>query len=86
MTKGINMEKCKNIGWMMDQVIQGKKVRRAGWNGKGMFVFGQFPDEHSKMTHSYLVISIPGCTEGTRLLPWQPAQVDMFSEDWEIVE
>lgn len=56
---------------------------RPGWNGKGMNLKAQWPDEHSKMTHPYLYMTIPDCEEGTRLLPWQPAQVDLFAEDWE---
>lgn len=26
------------IGWAVKEMLDGKKVRRAGWNGKGMFV------------------------------------------------
>lgn len=26
------------IGWAVKQMYDGKKVRRSGWNGKGMFV------------------------------------------------
>ncbi len=58
---------------------------RPGWNGKGMKLKAQFPDEHSKMTHPYLYMEIPDCEEGIRRIPWQPAQVDLFAEDWEIV-
>lgn len=66
-------------------VKEGKKVVRNGWNASGMWVDAQFPDEQSKMTHPYLVMHIPECEEGLRLLPWQPAQVDIFAEDWNIV-
>lgn len=58
---------------------------RPGWNGKGMKLKAQFPDENSKMTHPYLYMVIPGCEEGERRIPWQPAQVDLFAEDWERV-
>jgi hypothetical protein len=63
----------------------GEKCNREGWNGNGMHVEAQYPDEHSKMTHPYLFIVVPGCKEGTRQLPWQPAQVDIFAEDWNIL-
>jgi len=69
----------------MLQLKKGNCIARNGWNGNGMHCFAQFPDEHSKMTHSYLVMVIPGCEEGERMLPWQPAQVDLFATDWEIV-
>ena len=38
----------------------GKRVARHGWNGKGMWLEMQRPDEHSKMTLS------PTCTSATR--------------------
>ncbi len=72
------------IGWAVKQAVDGQKVRRPGWNGNGMWMTAQMPDENSKMTHPYLVMHIPGCEEGLRLLPWQPAQVDLFATDWEL--
>ena len=74
------------FGLAVEAMKKGLNVARKGWNGKGMFLSAQFPDEHSKMTHPYLYMTIPECEEGTRLLPWQPAQVDLFGEDWGIVE
>ena len=32
-------EKSMNIGEAIEAVKQGKRVARAGWNGKGMFLF-----------------------------------------------
>jgi hypothetical protein len=63
-----------------------KEVERDGWNGKGMRLKVQFPDENSKMTHPYLYMTIPDCQEGTRRIPWQPSQVDLFATDYRIVE
>jgi len=74
------------FGLAIEALKQGKKVARAGWNGNGMYLEAQFPDERSKMTHLYLFMTIPECKEGTRRIPWQPAQVDLFGEDWSIVE
>lgn len=75
-----------DFGKAMEALKAGKAAVRAGWNGAGMTLHAQFPDEHSKMTHPYLYMRIPGCPEGVRQLPWQPAQVDLFSEDWSVVE
>jgi len=75
-----------DFGVALEGLKRGYKVFRDGWNGKGMFLSAQFPDEHSKMTHPYLFMIIPECEEGTRQLPWQPAQVDLFANDWNIVE
>ena len=73
-----------NFGQAIEHIKEGDKVMRRGWNGKGMVLQAQFPDENSKMTFPYLYITIPDCAEGVRKLPWQPAQVDIFSEDWEL--
>ena len=70
----------------LEAMRKGYKVMRRGWNGGGMHLEAQFPDKCSKMTHPYLFIVVPGCEERTRLLPWQPAQVDIFSEDWQIID
>ena len=75
-----------NFGQAMEEVKAGNKVQREGWNGGGMHMEAQFPDKNSKMTHPYLVMVIPKCTEGTRLLPWQPAQVDLFAKDWSVLQ
>ncbi len=70
------------FGRALQLLNEGGVVCRKGWNGNGMCCFKQNPDKNSLMTHPYLVIVIPGCTEGIRNLPWQPAQVDIFAEDW----
>lgn len=75
-----------SFGQAIEALKIGEKVARPGWNGGGMHLEAQHPDKNSKMTHPYLFMTIPGCKEGTRLLPWQPAQVDIFATDWLIVE
>ena len=32
------MEETENFGWAIAQLKDGRKVARAGWNGKGMFI------------------------------------------------
>lgn len=72
-----------DFSWAMDQLKHGGQLVRQGWNGNGMYCYAQVPDENSKMTHPYLVMFIPNCLEGNRMLPWQPAQVDLFATDWQ---
>jgi hypothetical protein len=68
------------IGWAIKQMHNGARVCRAGWNGKGMWVAMQIPDEHSKMGRPYLYIkSVDGL-----LVPWAPSQTDLLAIDWEI--
>lgn len=59
----------------------GALVRRAGWNGKGMWLALQVPDAHSKMGHPYVYMSdVAG-----KLFPWNPNSLDLLASDWEIV-
>lgn len=75
-----------NFGQALEELKKGNKVQRNGWNGGGMHLEVQFVDSNSKMTHNYLFMTIPECEEGTRKLPWQPSQVDIFAEDWILLE
>ncbi len=72
-----------NFSQAFHEVKEGKKISRPGWNGKGLFVQAQFPDEHSKMGNPYLYIDATAL--GGKLNPWLPSQTDLFAEDWEVV-
>jgi len=65
----------------------GKKVARQGWNGKGMWLNLQVPDEHSKMTLPYIYMEYPvnhaAYPQGSRV-PWLASQTDLLSTDWTI--
>lgn len=66
----------------------GSRIRRTGWNGKGMWLALQKPDEHSKMTLPYIYIEYPeghdAYPKGCRV-PWLASQTDMLADDWETV-
>lgn len=68
----------KDFGWALHQVRTGGKAYRTGWNGNGMWIALQEPDEHSKMGMPYLYISLP-CG---KLLPWVASNTDLLSHDW----
>ncbi len=70
-----------NFGEAIDAMKQGEKVRRAGWNGKGMFLALQVPDEHSKMSLPYIFMK----TACDNNVPWLASQTDMLSDDWQII-
>jgi hypothetical protein len=78
-----------DFGWALAKLREGKRVRRAGWNGKGMWLELQVPDEHSKMSLPYIYIEYPkghpAYPDGSRV-PWLASQTDMLGEDWEVVE
>ncbi len=69
-----------NFQSALEALKAGSAVTRPGWNGKGLSVKVQVPDEHSKMKRPYLYMIPP---EGT-LVPWLPSQTDLFAEDWTI--
>ena len=75
----------RGIGWAVKQLFTGGRVRRDGWNGKGMWLLLQVPDENSKMTEPYVYMEYPkghasypnGCS-----VPWLASQADLLAIDW----
>jgi hypothetical protein len=70
----------QEIGWAIKQMHNGGRVRRAGWNGKGMWLALQVPDAHSKMQLPYVYMS----TAQGQLVPWLCSQTDLLATDWEL--
>lgn len=70
-----------NFGEALTELKDGGRVARDGWNGKGMHVELQVPDEHSKMRRPYLFMQP---VDGD-LVPWVASQTDLLAEDWEVV-
>ncbi len=68
------------IGWAVKQMQHGERVCRSGWNGKGMWLALQVPDEHSKMGLPYVYMS----TVTGQLVPWLCSQTDLLACDWEL--
>lgn len=77
-----------------------KRLRRVGWNGKGMFVVWQaaYPDGIPINKNTAEATGIP---EGTKraflpylmlhtadgsFVPWLASQTDLLASDWEIAE
>ena len=76
-----------DFGGALELLKEGKKLSRIGWNGKGLWLELQRPDEHSKMTLPYIYINYPTDAQNTpgARVPWLASQTDMLAEDWEIV-
>lgn len=83
----------RDFGSAIKALKNGYKLAREGWNGKGMYVLLQVPDENSKMNRPYIYMECPnGSTkqfgetknEFDRV-PWLPSQTDILAEDWTIV-
>jgi hypothetical protein len=79
-----------NFGQALQELKKGNKVARLGWNGKGIFIELQVPDENSKMTSPYIFIDTTGLQTNNEMapksrVPWLASQTDMLAEDWEIL-
>lgn len=75
----------------------GEKVARAGWNGKGMFIFlvpgsvfqvsrppllGIYPEGTTVRYHAHIDMK----TADGQVVPWLASQTDLLAEDWERLE
>ena len=67
-----------NFGEALGSLRIGQKVARSGWNGKGMWLALQVPDQNSKMTLPYIYMK----TAQGDLVPWLASQTDLLSDDW----
>ena len=77
-----------DIGKAVAAMRDGRRVRRSGWNGKGMYIELQIPDENSKMERPYAFIKPPAGADGHMtggLVPWVCSQTDLLASDWEVV-
>jgi len=70
-----------DFGEAIKALKMGNRVSRQGWNGRGMWLKMQLPDENSKMTMPYVYMK----TVGGGLVPWLASQTDLLSEDWILV-
>ena len=90
----------QDIGWAVREMrFHGGKVRRAGWNGKGMFLVFQrgYPEGIPINANTAAATGIP---QGTvckflpyvmmrtapgEFVPWLCSQTDLLATDWELV-
>ena len=85
-----------SFGLAVEALKKGMKVARAGWNGKGMFLF-LVPGSTFQVSRPPLLGIYP---EGTtvnycphidmktaddKVVPWLASQTDMLADDWAIV-
>ncbi|WP_248105740.1 Gp49 family protein [Moraxella osloensis] len=88
-----------DFGYAVKMMKEGKRVERAGWNGKGMFLYyvpeNKYPasrNEHGTMIGVFEDDMVPyGAyiamkTAQNNVVPWLASQTDVLAEDWQIVE
>jgi hypothetical protein len=84
-----------DIGWAVNAMRMGQKVRRRGWNGRGMYIY-LVPGSVFEVNRHPLLGILPGGTmvqylehvdmhtaQGT-FVPWLCSQTDLLATDWEI--
>lgn len=79
-----------HFGQAIEALKAGKRVAREGWNGKGLSLELQRPDENSKMTLPYIFMAYPSTPASDSApadhinarVPWLASQTDMLAEDW----
>jgi hypothetical protein len=70
-----------DFGDALHALRTGDRVFRESWNGRGMWLALQRPNEGSKMTLPYIYMK----TVEPNLVPWVASQTDLLAEDWGIV-
>ena len=83
-----------NFGLALEELKNGNKVKRSGWNGKNQYIelaerVSYINSKGELINEGHLnignkVIAFIG-TSGVQL-GWLASQADMLAEDWEIVE
>lgn len=68
-----------NFGQAFEEVKKGKGMRLPTWS-EDVSIHAQYPDEHSKMTAPYLYVE-----SRYGKVPWRETEIELFSEDWEVI-
>ena len=88
-----------SFGDAVEILKKGVRMARAGWNGKGMFLYyvpeNKYPasrNEHGTMVGVFEDDMVPYReyialkTVDNQVVPWAPSISDALAEDWQIVE
>lgn len=79
-----------NFGQAIEAMKNGKKVARAGWNGKGMYLYladgGLLTEAIGDDSFPFTDSIVMKTTDDKYCIGWLASQTDMLAEDWKIVE
>ena len=83
-----------NFSIILDKIKEGKKVARAGWNGKGMYLYYVPAQSYPAVTEvakkefgdmvpygAYIAMK----TAQGNVVPWLASQTDLLAEDWVVI-
>lgn len=85
-----------NFSQALDALKAGKRVQRAGWNGKGMFLFLVAGSTFRVNREPLLSILGEGAecqyhahidmkTAQGYIVPWLASQADLLADDWDVI-
>lgn len=82
------------FGQVLEEIKNGKKAFRQGWNGKGMYIYYVKANSYPAQTDiakaefgdlvpygEYIAFK---SVQNTIECGWRPTTLDMFSTDWEV--
>jgi hypothetical protein len=69
-----------DFGQAFTNVKKGKGMRLPNW-APDVVIRAQYPDEYSKMTATYLYVE-----SRFGRVPWKETMIELFAENWEVVE
>ena len=69
-----------NFGEAFERVKKGSSMRLPSWSPE-VVVRVHHPNEDSDMTHPYLYVA-----SRFGRVPWKETMVELFSEDWQVVQ
>ena len=80
-----------DFGYAVKMMKEGKRVERAGWNGKGMWLglvnTGYYDVGCSVVNDIDSLLPWIGMkTADNKFVPWLASQTDVLAEDWQIVD
>ncbi len=86
-----------NFGGALEELKEGNKLEREGWNGKNMFIFlvrgskfkvnrapllGIYPEGTEINYHAHIDIK----SADDMVVPWLASQTDVLANDWKVVD
>lgn len=79
-----------NFGQALEELKNGRKIARQGWNGKGMWLtlvtgynidYTHINNDDTIGLHRF--VAMKGADN--KLFPWNPNNLDMLAEDWNLI-
>ena len=77
-----------NFSEALQEIKEGKKLQRSGWNGKGMWLILTTIYSHSIEQEGHSTVYVPFITMKTadnKFVPWLASPTDILADDWIIV-